>query len=213
MADAAENKTEEAGAEVAAVAAQDMAEQPKPEAKKGSKARWYIVHAYSGFEKKVALAIEEQAAQKGLTEKFEEVTVPVEDVVEMRRGKKVATERKFFPGYVLVKMVMNDDTWHLVKSIPKVTGFLGGGGNKPQPISEREAEAIFAQVREGLERPKNTVVFEIGEQVKVVDGPFDSFVGIVEEVEEDKERLKVSVTIFGRPTPVDLQYTQVEKVG
>ncbi len=181
--------------------------------KKPSNARWYIVHAYSGFEKKVALSIKEQAVQKGLTEMFEEVTVPVEDVVEMRRGKKVATERKFFPGYVLVKMVMNDDSWHLVKSIPKVTGFLGGGGNRPQPITDREAEAIFAQVREGLERPKNTVVFEIGEQVKVVDGPFESFVGIVEEVEEDKERLKVSVSIFGRPTPVDLQYTQVEKIG
>lgn len=181
--------------------------------KKATNAKWYIVHAYSGFEKKVALSIKEQAAQKGLTEMFEEVTVPVEDVVEMRRGKKVATERKFFPGYVLVKMVMNDDTWHLVKSIPKVTGFLGGGGNRPQPISDREADAIFAQVREGLERPKNTVVFETGEQVKVVDGPFESFVGIVEEVDEEKERLKVSVSIFGRPTPVDLQYTQVEKIG
>lgn len=181
--------------------------------KKASNAKWYIVHAYSGFEKKVALTIQEQAAQKGLTDFFEEVVVPVEDVVEMRRGKKVATERKFFPGYVLVKMVMNDDSWHLVKSIPKVTGFLGGGGNRPQPITEREAEAIFAQVREGMERPKNTVIFETGEQVKVVDGPFESFVGIVEEVDEEKERLKVSVSIFGRPTPVDLQYTQVEKIG
>lgn len=190
-----------------------MAEAAEVAENKVGKSRWYIVHAYSGFEKKVALSIKEQAAQKGLTEYFEEVTVPVEDVVEMRRGKKVATERKFFPGYVLVKMVMNDDTWHLVKSIPKVTGFLGGGGNRPQPISDREAEAIFAQVREGMERPKNTVVFESGEQVKIVDGPFESFVGIVEEVDEEKERLKVSVSIFGRPTPVDLQYAQVEKIA
>lgn len=191
----------------------EKSEQAQSSESKPSNAKWYIVHAYSGFEKKVALTIKEQAAQKGLTEFFEEVTVPVEDVVEMRRGKKVATERKFFPGYVLVKMVMNDDTWHLVKSIPKVTGFLGGGGNRPQPISNREADAIFAQVREGMERPKNTVVFESGEQVKIVDGPFESFVGIVEEVDEEKERLKVSVSIFGRPTPVDLQYTQVEKIG
>lgn len=190
-----------------------MAEAAEKTEKKTSPMRWYIVHAYSGFEKKVALTIKEQAAQKGLTDSFEEVVVPVEDVVEMRRGKKVATERKFFPGYVLVKMAMNDDTWHLVKSIPKVTGFLGGGGNKPQPISEREAESIFKQVREGLERPKNTVVFESGEQVKVVDGPFESFIGIVEDVDEEKERLKVSVTIFGRSTPVDLQYSQVEKVS
>lgn len=174
--------------------------------------KWYIVHAYSGFEKKVALSIKEQAAQKGLTEAFEEVVVPSEDVVEMRRGKKVAVERKFFPGYVLVKMDMNDNTWQLVKNIPKVTGFLGGGGVRPQPISEREAESIFAQMKEGVEHPKNTVIFETGEQVKVVDGPFESFVGIVEEVDAEKERLKVSVSIFGRPTPVDLQYTQVEKV-
>ncbi len=190
-----------------------MAEAAEKSERKLPAAKWYIVHAYSGFEKKVALTIKEQAAQKGLTDYFEEVVVPVEDVVEMRRGKKVATERKFFPGYVLVKMVMNDASWHLVKTIPKVTGFLGGGGNKPQPISEKEAEAIFKQVREGMERPKNTVVFESGEQVKVVDGPFESFIGIVEEVDEEKERLKVSVTIFGRATPVDLQYTQVEKVA
>ncbi len=175
--------------------------------------QWYIVHAYSGFEKKVAAAIIEQAEQKGLTEAFEQVTVPTEDVVEMRRGRKVTAERKFFPGYVMVKMEMNDDTWQLVKNIPKVTGFLGGGGNRPQPISEREANAIFRQVEEGLARPKDRVMFETGEQVKVVDGPFESFIGIVEEVEEDKERLKVSVTIFGRPTPVDLGYTQVEKVA
>lgn len=190
-----------------------MAEAAEKSEKNLPAAKWYIVHAYSGFEKKVALTIKEQAAQKGLTDYFEEVVVPVEDVVEMRRGKKVATERKFFPGYVLVKMVMNDASWHLVKTIPKVTGFLGGGGNKPQPISEKEAEAIFKQVREGMERPKNTVIFESGEQVKVVDGPFESFIGIVEEVDEEKERLKVSVTIFGRATPVDLQYSQVEKVA
>lgn len=175
--------------------------------------KWYIVHAYSGFEKKVAQSIKEQAAQKGLTEAFEDVIVPSEDVVEMRRGKKMAVERKFFPGYVLVKMDMNDNTWQLVKNIPKVTGFLGGGGVRPQPISEKEAEAIFAQVKEGIEHPKNSVIFETGEQVKVVDGPFESFVGIVEEIDSEKERLKVSVSIFGRPTPVDLQYSQVEKVG
>lgn len=175
--------------------------------------RWYIVHAYSGFEKKVAQTIKENAAQHGMTEKFEEVVVPTEDVIEMRRGKKVASERKFFPGYVLVKMEMNDATWQLIKNIPKVTGFLGGGGNRPQPISEAEVERVFKQVSEGVEEAKRGIVFETGEMVKVVDGPFDSFVGTIEAVDEEKERIKVSVTIFGRPTPVDLQYSQVEKVG
>lgn len=175
--------------------------------------KWYIIHAYSGFEKKVAQTIKENAAQHGMTDKFEEVVVPTEDVIEMRRGKKTASERKFFPGYVLVKMEMNDATWQLVKNIPKVTGFLGGGGNRPQPISEGEVERVFKQVSEGVEEAKRGVVFESGEQVKVVDGPFDSFIGIIESVDEEKERIKVSVTIFGRPTPVDLQYTQVEKVS
>lgn len=179
---------------------------------KNSKARWYIVHAYSGFEKKIAKAIQEDAAQQGLSHMFEEVTVPAEDVLEMRRGKKVSMEKKFFPGYVLVKMEMNDASWHLVKSIPKVTGFLGGGGNRPQPISQKEAERIFSQLQEGMEKPKDRVIFEVGEQIKVIDGPFESFVGVIEEVDPEKERIKVSVSIFGRPTPVDLQFSQVEKV-
>lgn len=174
-------------------------------------AKWYIVHAYSGFEKKVAQTIKENAAQKGMTQFFEEVTVPVESVIEVKKGKKVNTERKFFPGYVLVKMEMNDDTWHLIKSIPKVTGFLGGSGNKPQPISEKEAEQIFKQVQEGIDAPKPGVSFETGESVKVIDGPFESFVGVVEEVDQEKNKLKVAVSIFGRSTPVELDYTQVEK--
>lgn len=179
-----------------------------------STARWYIAHAYSGFEKKVAQTIKEQAAANGLSDKIEEVYVPVEDVVEVKRGKKVSTERKFFPGYVMVKMELTDATWHLVKSVPKVTGFLGGGkGGRPVPITEKEAESIFAQVQEGMEHPKSTVSFEIGENVKINEGPFDGFVGVVESVEDDKQRVKVSVTIFGRPTPVDLEFSQVEKVG
>lgn len=174
--------------------------------------RWYILHAHSGFEKKVAQTILDQAAQHGMSDAIEQVVVPTESYVEVRRGKKVASERKFFPGYVLVKMVMNDASWHLVKTVPKVTGFLGGGGNRPQPITEAEAMRIFKQVEDGVERPKQGLVYEVGEQVKVVDGPFESFVGVVEEVDEEKSRLKVAVTIFGRATPVELQYSQVEKV-
>src|SRR3954468_473892 len=176
--------------------------------------RWYIVHAYSGFEKKVAQAIREQAVQKGIADLIEEVVVPVEEVVEVRRGKKVAAERKFFPGYVLVKMELTDETWHMVKNTAKVTGFLGGGGKgRPVPITEKEADAIFAQVREGIQHPKQQVSFDIGENVKIIDGPFESFVGLVEQVDDEKSRVKVSVSIFGRATPVDLDYGQVEKVA
>lgn len=177
-------------------------------------ARWYIVHAHSGFEKKVAQSIREQAVQKGLTGLIEDVVVPVEEVTEVRRGKKIQAERKFFPGYVMVKMELTDPTWHMVKNTAKVTGFLGGGGKgKPVPITDKEAESIFNQVREGVDLGKSTINFEIGEQVKIIDGPFDSFVGLVEAVDEEKKRVKVSVSIFGRATPVDLEYTQVEKVA
>jgi len=173
--------------------------------------RWYIVHAYSNFEKKVADAIRERAAAAGLEECFEDIVVPMEEVVEVRRGRKVSTERKFFPGYVLVKMDMNDRAFLLIKNTPKVTGFLGAD-NKPQPISEAEAQRILNQVKEGVDRPKPSVTFEIGEQVRVADGPFASFNGHVEEVDEERARLKVAVSIFGRATPVELEYGQVEKV-
>jgi transcriptional antiterminator NusG len=172
---------------------------------------WYVIHVYSGFEKKVAAAIHEQAVQKGLAERFDEILVPTEEVVEVKRGAKVSSERKFFPGYVLIKMDLNDETWHLVKNTAKVTGFLGGRG-RPTPISENEAARIMRQVQEGIERPKPSIVFEIGEQVRVSDGPFTSFNGVVEEVDEEKSRIKVAVSIFGRATPVELEYSQVEKV-
>ena len=173
--------------------------------------RWYIVHAYSNFEKKVADSIRERAAAAGLDNSFEEIVVPMEEVVEVRRGRKVATERKFFPGYVLVKMDMNDRAFLLIKNTPKVTGFLGAD-NKPQPISETEAQRILNQVKEGVDRPKPSISFEIGEQVRVADGPFASFNGHVEEVDEERARLKVAVSIFGRATPVELEYGQVEKI-
>ena len=173
--------------------------------------RWYVVHVYSGFEKKIAQQIKDQAVQNGLGEQFEEVLVPSENVVEMRRGQKVASEHKFFPGYVLVKMDLTDDAWHLVKNTPKVTGFLGSK-TKPSPISEAEADRILKQSQEGVERPRPAVLFDIGEQVRVSDGPFASFNGTVEEVDEEKGRLKVSVSIFGRSTPVELEYSQVEKL-
>jgi transcriptional antiterminator NusG len=173
--------------------------------------RWYVVHVYSGFEKKIAQQIKEQAAQKGLGDKFDEVLVPSEEVTEIRRGQKINSERKFFPGYVLVKMELTDDAWHLVKDTPKVTGFLGTK-LRPSPITEAEADRIMKQSAEGVERPRPAVLFEIGEQVRVADGPFTSFNGVVEEVDEEKGRVKVSVSIFGRSTPVELEYAQVEKV-
>ncbi len=173
--------------------------------------QWYVVHVYSGFEKKVAQSIEEQAKQAGMTDVMERVLVPIEEVVEIRRGTKVNAERKFFPGYVLVNMEMTDETWHLVKNTPKVTGFLGGRG-RPTPISEAEADRIMRQVQEGIERPKPAITFEIGEQVRVCDGPFNSFNGFVEDVDEERARVKVAVSIFGRATPVELEYSQVEKL-
>ena len=172
--------------------------------------RWYVVHVYSGFEKKIAQQIKEQAAQKGLADQIDEVLVPSEEVVELRRGQKVSAERKFFPGYVLVKMELSDDAWHLVKDTPKVTGFLGTK-LRPSPITNAEAERIMKQTTEGVERPRPAILFEIGEQVRVADGPFTSFNGTIEEVDEERGRVKVSVSIFGRSTPVELEYSQVEK--
>jgi transcriptional antiterminator NusG len=173
--------------------------------------RWYIVQAYSNFERKVAEDIKQKVAQKKLEELFDEILVPTEKVVEVRRGRKVDSERKFFPGYVLVKMAMSDEAYHLIKNTPKVTGFLGAD-KKPVPISEAEARRILQQVQEGVERPKPSVSFEVGEQVRVSDGPFASFSGQIEEVDEVRARLKVAVSIFGRATPVELEYGQVEKV-
>jgi transcriptional antiterminator NusG len=173
--------------------------------------RWYIVHAYSNFENKVADSIREQAKQRHLDHLFEEILVPKEKVVEVRRGRKVDAERKFFPGYVLVKCELTDEAYHLIKNTPKVTGFLGAD-NKPMPITEAEAGRILHQVQEGIERPKPSVSFEVGEQVRVSDGPFASFNGTVEEVDDGRSRLKVAVSIFGRATPVELEFGQVEKL-
>jgi transcriptional antiterminator NusG len=174
--------------------------------------KWYIVHAYSNFEKKVAEALRDQAKAQGLADKFSEILVPTEDVVEIRRGRKVNTERKYFPGYVLVKMDLTDEAYHLVKNTPKVTGFLGSGA-KPAPVSEKEVQRIVGAIEEGVERPRPTIRFDIGEKVRVTDGPFASFDGHVESVDEERARLRVSVSIFGRETPVELEYEQVEKTS
>lgn len=171
--------------------------------------RWYVIHTYSGFENKIADFIMEQAAKKGLSDKVEQVLVPQENVVSVRNGTKVEQKHKFLPGYVLIKMEMNDETWYLVNNTPKVTGFLGG--KKPTPITEAEAMRILNQVQEGTEKPRTAVSYDVGEQVRVIDGPFASFVGTVEEVDKEKERLKVLVSIFGRATPVDLDFVQVKK--
>jgi transcriptional antiterminator NusG len=173
--------------------------------------RWYVVHAYSGFENQVVRMLGERIQRSGLQESFGEILVPTEEVVEMRDGQKRRSDRKFFPGYVLVQMEMNDDTWHLVKSVPKVMGFIGGTSDRPAPISDREAGAILQRVQEGAEKPRPKVLFEPGEMVRVIDGPFNDFSGVVEEVNYDKSKLKVSVLIFGRPTPVELEFGQVEK--
>ncbi len=173
--------------------------------------QWYVVHAYSGFEKSVMRALKERVERSGMQEKFGEILVPVEEVVEMKGGKKMTTERKFFPGYVLVQMEMDDDSWHLVKSTAKVTGFVGGTANKPAPISEKEVLSIQQQMQEGVEKPKHKIIFETGEVVRVVDGPFNDFNGTVEEVNYEKNKLRVSVTIFGRATPVELDFSQIEK--
>ena len=174
-------------------------------------ANWYIVHTYSNFEKKAAEEIKRQAQIQGLADLIEDVMVPTEDVVEMRRGHKVNAERKFLPGYILVKADLTNEAYHLIKNVPKVTGFLGQN-NKPMPLRQGEVDRILNQVTEGAEHPKSTISFEIGEQVRVADGPFTSFTGTVEEVDEDRSRVKVAVSIFGRATPVELEYTQVEKM-
>ncbi|MEM7073082.1 MAG: transcription termination/antitermination protein NusG [Pseudomonadota bacterium] len=172
--------------------------------------RWYAVQVYSGFEKQVADKIRSQIEHRAMQNLFAEVLVPINEVIEIRRGKRVKVERKLFPGYILVRMDMNDSAWHLIRNTPKVTGFLGNANN-PQPVSDREAEAILQQMKEGIEHPRPLITFEVGEQVRVCDGPFASFNGYVEEVDEERTRLKVAVSIFGRATPVDLEYSQVEK--
>lgn len=173
--------------------------------------RWYVLHTFSGFEKQVRNSLREHIDRAGMQEKFGDILVPTEDVVEMRGGQKRTSERKFFPGYVLIQMDLDDETWHLVKGVPKVMGFLGGTGDRPQPISDREAEAILNRVQEGVEKPRPKVLYEPGEVVRVTDGPFNDFTGVVEEVDYDRSRLKVSVSIFGRSTPVELAFSQVEK--
>ncbi len=174
--------------------------------------RWYVVHAYSGMEKSVARALQDRVERAGMQESFGKILVPTEEVVEMKNGQRTISERRFFPGYVLVEMDMNDDTWHLVKNTSKVTGFVGGSGNRPTPISEKEVDKIMSQMQEGVEKPRPKTLFEVGEMVRVKEGPFTDFNGNVEEVNYEKSRLRVSVTIFGRATPVELEFGQVEKL-
>jgi transcriptional antiterminator NusG len=173
--------------------------------------RWYVVHTYSGFEKQVSRSLKEHIRNAGMEEKFGDILVPTEEVVEMKSGQKRTSERKFFPGYVLVNMEMDDETWHLVKNVPKVSGFIGGSGTKPTPITEKEAMAIVQQMKEGVEKPRPKFSFMAGELVRVIDGPFQDFNGTVEDVNYEKNKLKVSVSIFGRQTPVELEFSQVEK--
>ncbi|MCA6064389.1 transcription termination/antitermination protein NusG [Thalassolituus marinus] len=175
--------------------------------------RWYVVHAYSGYEKRVQSTLKERIELHGMQEYFGDVLVPTEEVVEVRDGKKRKSERKFYPGYVLVQMDMNDDSWHLVKQTPRVMGFIGGTADKPAPITDREADAILQRVRDGADRPTQKTIYEPGEVVRVIDGPFADFNGVVEGVDYEKSRLQVAVTIFGRATPVELEFTQVEKAG
>lgn len=174
--------------------------------------RWYVVHAYSGFEKSVEKTLRERIERSEVADLFGQILVPVEEVVDIKNGRRSIVERKFFPGYVLVEMEMSDKTWHLVKSIPKVTGFVGGTANRPAPISKKEVDAIMRQIQEGIEKPKPKVLFEVGEKVRVIDGPFNDFNGAVDEVNYERNRLRVSVQIFGRDTPVELDFTQVEKI-
>lgn len=173
--------------------------------------RWYVVQAFSGFEGVVKRSLEERIERAGMSDKFGDILVPTEEVVEMRNGAKRRSERKFFPGYVLVRMELDDDSWHLVKDVPKVLGFIGGTADRPAPISDKEADSILQKVQEGVEKPRPKVLFDVGEVVRVTDGPFNDFNGVVEEVNFDKNRLLVAVQIFGRSTPVELEFSQVEK--
>ncbi|MGD9152095.1 MAG: transcription termination/antitermination protein NusG [Gammaproteobacteria bacterium] len=190
---------------------EDSAQQNAPEKKEPNKLRWYVVHAYSGFEAYVKEALVKRIADLGMQEHFGEILIPKEQVVEMRRGQKRTSERKYFPGYVLVQMVMNDETWHLVKSVPKVMGFIGGTSDHPAPISDKEVDEILDRVQAGVDKPKPKIVYEVGEVIRVIDGPFADFNGVVEEVNYEKNRLRVAVLIFGRSTPVELEFSQVEK--
>lgn len=190
---------------------EDSAQQDAPAQKEPGKLRWYVVHAYSGFEAYVKEALIKRIADLGMQEYFGEILIPKEQVVEMHRGQKRTSERKYFPGYVLLQMVMNDETWHLVKSVPKVMGFIGGTSDHPAPISNKEVDEILDRVRAGVDKPKPKIVYEVGEVVRVIDGPFADFNGVVEEVNYEKNRLRVAVLIFGRSTPVELEFGQVEK--